>query len=136
PGDVTAEGIWAAAVVGAARRQRRPPPVPAPGGLGVAPPARHALSAHLRAQAPAEDRGRPDPAADTLDRARGRISPGGAGSREPGRGGELSKPCGFLLTRVTRIFQKRIFTKTAHDGPREIPLRAFYRALVIREKND
>jgi hypothetical protein len=39
-----------------------------------------------------------------------------------------------LLTRVTRIFHKRVFTKTAHDGPREIPLRAFYRALVIREK--
>jgi hypothetical protein len=34
-----------------------------------------------------------------------------------------------LLTRVTRIFQKRIFTKTAHDGSRGIPLRAFYRAL-------
>jgi hypothetical protein len=34
-----------------------------------------------------------------------------------------------LLTRVTRIFHKRAFTKAAHDGPRGIPLRAFHRAL-------
>jgi hypothetical protein len=48
----------------------------------------------------------------------------------------LTWPERFLFTRVTRIFQKRIFTKTAHDGPRGILLRAFYRALLIREKND
>jgi hypothetical protein len=34
-----------------------------------------------------------------------------------------------LLTRVTRIFHKSVFTKAAHDGPRGIPLRAFHRAL-------
>src|SRR5262249_29522702 len=49
--DAHPEGISAAATAGAARRQRRHLPVPAQGSVGVAAPARYALSAHLRAQA-------------------------------------------------------------------------------------
>ena len=54
--DPDAEGIPAAAGAGAARRQRGHPSAPAEGSLGLDPCARHALPAHLRAQAAAEDR--------------------------------------------------------------------------------
>jgi hypothetical protein len=40
------------------------------------------------------------------------------------------------LTHVTRIFQKRAFTKTTHEGPGERPPRAFLSAHAIRNPPD
>ena len=54
--DAHAEGIPAVAGAGATRRQRGHAPASPEGSLGHHPRARHALSAHLRAQAAAEDR--------------------------------------------------------------------------------
>jgi two-component system KDP operon response regulator KdpE len=57
-------------------RQRRHPPAPAARGLGQRAYRRHPLSAHFRAQAAAQDRGRPDAAAHPRHRARRRLSAG------------------------------------------------------------
>ena len=71
------QGISAAAGARPARRQRGHPPAPVEGSVGLDPRARHALPAHLRAQAAAEDRAEAGQAAHPGHRT-GRRLPAGA----------------------------------------------------------